>query len=306
VVALPLALSLGIAALIAPPLVATLGARGRTRPNHRGTRVPFPTGLVILATSVLTLASLALLGGLTGLSLLPSGASTAAVFVIGVALVGLVDDLLGDHPRLASRGSGPARAGGGVPAERGPSACPRGLGPRGLRGHARALARGRPSTGALKATGTLVLAVVVVSEWESSAAEGALAVAVLVLAAHAFNLLDLRPGRSIKAFLVLGAGLALASLDPVPLWTLSAFLGPILVLLPLDLRAGGMLGDTGASAIGAVAGLWVVLALPTLGQAAVLLLLAAVAIYGELRSITVLVERSPLLRGLDSLGRIHA
>jgi UDP-GlcNAc:undecaprenyl-phosphate/decaprenyl-phosphate GlcNAc-1-phosphate transferase len=306
VVALPLALSLGIAALIAPPLVATLGARGRTRPNHRGTRVPFPTGLVILATSVLTLASLALLGGLTGLSLLPSGASTAAVFVIGVALVGLVDDLLGDHPRLASRGSGPARAGGGVPAERGPSACPRGLGPRGLRGHARALARGRPSTGALKATGTLVLAVVVVSEWESSAAEGALAVAVLVLAAHAFNLLDLRPGRSIKALVLLGAGLTLGSLELDPLWTLGWFVGPILVLLPLDLRERGMLGDTGSNAIGAVAGLWLVLTLSVTGQLVALAVIALITVYGEFRSISALIERNRLLRGLDSLGRANA
>jgi UDP-GlcNAc:undecaprenyl-phosphate/decaprenyl-phosphate GlcNAc-1-phosphate transferase len=158
----------------------------------------------------------------------------------------------------------------------------------------------------IKALGTLLLSAVVVSGREASPAEGALAVAVLVLSAHAFNLLDLRPGRSIKAFHALAAALALASLDPAPLWTLGVFLGPVLVLLPLDLRAGGMLGDTGASAIGAVAGLWIVLALPAVGQAVALLVLVAVAIYGELRSITALVERTPLLRQLDSLGRTHA
>ena len=38
-----------------------------------------------------------------------------------------------------------------------------------------------------------------------------LAAAVLVLATNAFNLLDLRPGRATKAFVLLGAGLAIGS-----------------------------------------------------------------------------------------------
>jgi UDP-GlcNAc:undecaprenyl-phosphate/decaprenyl-phosphate GlcNAc-1-phosphate transferase len=300
VAALPLALSLGIAALIAPPLVGALRATGRVLPNHRGDPVPFPTGIVIVAASAFTLASLALIGGLTGLDLLPNAAPTAAVFVIGVALLGLVDDLLGGRVGVASRRRDSSRV------SRDEASGPCGPPPRGLRRHARALARGHPSTGVIKALGTLLLSAVVVSGREASPAEGALAVAVLVLSAHAFNLLDLRPGRSIKAFHALAAALALASLDPAPLWTLGVFLGPVLVLLPLDLRAGGMLGDTGASAIGAVAGLWIVLALPAVGQAVALLVLVAVAIYGELRSITALVERTPLLRQLDSLGRTHA
>jgi len=64
-----------------------------------------------------------------------------------------------------------------------------------------------------------------------------------------------------------------------------------------------MLGDTGANLLGALAGLWLVLTLSQGGQLVALALLAVITLYGELRSISELVERTPLLRQLDSLGR---
>ena len=71
----------------------------------------------------------------------------------------------------------------------------------------------------------------------------------------------------------------------------------------LDLRERGMLGDSGASLVGALAGLWLVLTLSGRGQLVALGLLAAVTVYGELRSISSLIERTPGLRQLDSWGR---
>ena len=64
-----------------------------------------------------------------------------------------------------------------------------------------------------------------------------------------------------------------------------------------------MLGDTGANLLGALAGLWLVLVLSQTGQLIALALLVIVTVYGELRSISELVARMPLLRRLDSLGR---
>jgi hypothetical protein len=126
---------------------------------------------------------------------------------------------------------------------------------------------------------------------------------VLVLATNAFNLLDLRPGRSIKAFVLLGAGLTIGSSDLRPLWALGLFAAPALVAGLYDLRERAMLGDTGANLLGALAGLWLVLTLSEIGQLIALAMLAAVTVYGELRSISELVERVPLLRELDSWGR---
>jgi hypothetical protein len=126
---------------------------------------------------------------------------------------------------------------------------------------------------------------------------------VLVLATNLFNLLDLRPGRSAKALVVLGAGLSLGAWDVAPLWALGVFLGPLLVLGLYDLRERAMLGDTGSNLAGALGGLWLVLTLSTLGLAIALAVMAAITLYGELRSISAVVERVPLLRHLDSLGR---
>ena len=80
-------------------------------------------------------------------------------------------------------------------------------------------------------------------------------------------------------------------------------MGPALIAGAYDLRERAMLGDTGASLLGALAGLWLVLSLSETGQLISLALLAILTVYGELRSISELVSRVPLLRGLDSLGR---
>ena len=88
-----------------------------------------------------------------------------------------------------------------------------------------------------------------------------------------------------------------------PLWALGLFVAPALVAGLFDLRERAMLGDTGANLLGALAGLWLVLTLSGTGQLVALALLLAITVYGELRSISALVERTPGLRQLDSLGR---
>ena len=276
--ALPLIVSGVLAAVIAPRLLRELAAQGHVRENYRGAALPFPSGIALVVVALVALVPLALLDELAGADVFRAGTLPVATYVIGVALLGLLDDLVG---------TGAGR-------------------PRGWRGHGRALLGGGLSTGVAKAVGSLGLALFALSGGDRGAGEYLLAVGVVVLATNAFNLLDLRPGRSAKALVLLGAALTIGALDVDGLWTLGLFVGPILVLLPLDLRERGMLGDTGAGAVGAVAGLWLVLSLPPLGQAVAAGALALVAIYGELRSIGALVERTPLLRGLDSFGRHRA
>jgi UDP-GlcNAc:undecaprenyl-phosphate/decaprenyl-phosphate GlcNAc-1-phosphate transferase len=128
---------------------------------------------------------------------------------------------------------------------------------------------------------------------------------VVTLTTNLFNLLDLRPGRAVKAFLLLGAGLIAGewSLDLVG--SLGLWIAPILVAGAYDLRERAMLGDSGSNVVGAVAGAWLALALDTTGLAVAAAVLLAVTAYGEFRSINALVERAPGLRHLDSLGRVH-
>lgn len=275
---IPLVASLIAAAAIAPTTVRGLAAQGMFQENYRGASVAFPAGIAIALSALAALVPLALLDELADVDVFRAGTSQAVTYVIGVSLLGLFDDLVG---------TGAGR-------------------PRGWRGHARAAAGGGLSTGALKAVGSLGLALYVMAGRGLDTGDYLLAVAVLVLATNLFNLLDLRPGRSAKALMLLGAGLTLGAWDVGPLWTLGLFLGPVLVLLPLELRELGMLGDTGAGAIGAVAGLWMVLTLSTLGLGIAAAALALMTLYGEFRSISVLIDRTPGLRQLDLLGRSHA
>jgi hypothetical protein len=272
---LPLAVSFALAGLLGPALLLRLERAGVTRENYRGLVLPAASGTLIAIGAVLALGPLAAIEELTD-------ADTLAPEV-GTAL--LLDDLLG--------GRRPAGAQADVEA------------PRGLRGHARAAATGRFSTGMLKAAGVLGLALYVLAGEGRSASEYLVGVGVLVLSTNLFNLLDLRPGRAGKAFVGLGAVLTLGSWDTYALEALGLFIGPALVLLPYDLRERAMLGDTGSNVLGAVAGLWLVLALGPTGEAVALGVLALLTLYGEFRSISALVERNAFLRRLDSVGRPH-
>jgi UDP-GlcNAc:undecaprenyl-phosphate/decaprenyl-phosphate GlcNAc-1-phosphate transferase len=280
---LPLAVSLAFAGLLAPALLAGLERAGVVRENYRGLAIPAASGTLIPIAALLALGPLAALEELTDADTFAPEVGAALVFVLGVAVLGLVDDLLGGRrPAGAMTDSGA---------------------PRGLRGHARAAARGNLSTGMLKAAGVLGLALYVLAGEGRSASEYLVGVGVLVLTTNLFNLLDLRPGRAGKAFVVLGAVLTLGSWDTYALQALGLFIGPALVLFRYDLRERAMLGDAGSNVLGAVAGFWLVLALGPTGEAVALGVLVLFTLYGEFRSISALVEGNSFLRRLDSLGR---
>jgi UDP-N-acetylmuramyl pentapeptide phosphotransferase/UDP-N-acetylglucosamine-1-phosphate transferase len=280
--ALPLALAALIALATAPALLRAMAERGQLHANYRGRRLPFPFGVLAPIAGALALVPLMLLARLAPAAVFHPEIAAVALYAFGVALLGLIDDTLGEHVPGTREGTPPAR---------------------GWRGHGAAVLRGELSTGALKAAGSLGLALLAMDGLGLSDGRWLLAAAVLVLATNVFNLLDLRPGRSLKAFVALGAGLTIGSLDLRPLWTLGLLAGPAVVAGGYDLRERAMLGDTGANLIGALAGLWLVLTLSGTGQLIALGALLAITVYGELRSISALIERTPGLRELDSWGR---
>jgi UDP-N-acetylmuramyl pentapeptide phosphotransferase/UDP-N-acetylglucosamine-1-phosphate transferase len=278
---LPLLLALASAAILAPAVLRALSAGAHTKLNYRGRPLPCPFGVLTLAAALTALIPLMLLQKLASVEMFHSEVLPIAVYALGVMALGLIDDTLAEN--RADEADRPL--------------------PRGWRGHGAAVLRGELSTGALKAAGSLGLALFAMDSLGLSDGRWLLAAAVLVLATNAFNLLDLRPGRSTKVFVLLGIGLTIGSAEVRPLWSLGLFAAPALVAGFYDLRERAMLGDTGANLLGALAGLWLVLTLSGTGQLIALALLAAITLYGELRSISELVERIPGLRELDSWGR---
>ena len=276
-IGLPLSFALALA--MVPAGIRGLADAGLDRENYRGVRIAFPLGAILATTALVALAPLAFLNDRADLDLLDPELRRWIPYVIGVAFLGFLDDSLGQG----------ARAGA----------------PRGWRGHARAILEGRLSTGAIKAIGALALAAYVVSGLGLESWEYLADVALLILTTNLFNLLDLRPGRAEKALLLLGAGLCLGAWSGEPVELLGIFVGPVLVGAWFTLRERAMLGDTGSNLIGAIAGVWLLTTLDESGRLIALGVVAALTIYGELRSISKAIESIPPLRSLDSLGRVH-
>jgi UDP-N-acetylmuramyl pentapeptide phosphotransferase/UDP-N-acetylglucosamine-1-phosphate transferase len=113
------------------------------------------------------------------------------------------------------------------------------------------------------------------------------------------NLLDLRPGRAIKAGLLIGVPLAASQGAAAAAATVGSAAG----ILPADLREDVMLGDSGANALGALLGVSLAARTGPLGRAALLAALGALTAASEKVSFTRVIDATPGLRHLDRLGR---
>jgi UDP-GlcNAc:undecaprenyl-phosphate GlcNAc-1-phosphate transferase len=274
-----LPLSAVIAALLVPAGIRGLAEAGLVRENYRGSILAFPLGAVLATSALVALAPLAFLDDRGDLDLLEPDLRRWITFVLGVAFLGFLDDALGRGERTES--------------------------PRGWRGHWSALRSGRLSTGAIKAIGALALAAYVVSGLGLESFRYLADVALLILTTNLFNLVDLRPGRAEKLLVLLGVGLCLGAWTAQPIELLGVFFGPVLVGALFTLREKAMLGDTGSNLVGAIGGVWLLTTLGGTGRLIALVIVAAVTVYGEFRSISALIERVPPLRLLDSLGRLR-
>ncbi|HHW15753.1 MAG TPA: hypothetical protein GXX28_12615 [Firmicutes bacterium] len=281
-------LGAALAAAIYRPVVGLLAAAGAVRPNYAGRAVPVGGGLVfVLATLAAHTVQWLLAEAVPGCAYSGRLWLAGAPALLGFAFLGILDDLLG------SRETG------------------------GFAGHFRLLLReGRLTSGALKALGGGVVAVW--PAWVAAWTEGTLARRplgfvlaaawlnwlVISLTANAVNLLDLRPGRALKGFLLVGLA-AVALGQPgglVPVW-LAPLAGAALVFGLHDLRGEIMMGDTGSNVLGALVGVGVAWSWSLGARAAWLLFLVAFHFYTERASLSAAIERVSVLRWLDRLGR---
>ena len=175
---------------------------------------------------------------------------------------------------------------------------------KGLRGHLGALATGEVTSGSLKLAGLAAAGVIsgtMARGGRGGVIDALLAGAVVAGAANFANLLDLRPGRAGKAFLLASAPALFASGTPGNL--VAPACGSAAAMLPADLGEVAMLGDTGANALGAAWGIAMVSALGRGGLLAASVVIAGFTVASERVSFTEVIGRTPVLRELDELGR---
>ncbi len=261
-----IALGGAFALLVQGMWLGMLRGSGLLVPNFQGKEIPVGMGPFFLGSAAFAFW----LGELIGF--LSLSAFLSFLFLLaGMVLLGFIDDALGN-------GSS-----------------------RGFRGHFRNLLRGKLTTGGLKAMGGGFLALLVATTLTGEPARIFLAALLIALSANTLNLFDLRPGRALKLFW-LGV-LILVSIPSSKLFVLMPIVGASLVYAPLDLRAKAMLGDSGSNCLGCALGYSLAASLSWQWQLAVVVFLFLLNLLSERYSFSAIIEKNPLLRFLDLLGR---
>jgi UDP-N-acetylmuramyl pentapeptide phosphotransferase/UDP-N-acetylglucosamine-1-phosphate transferase len=274
--------SFGIGSLVARTVLAWVRsdphAAALHRTNFRGSTVTLAGGPALAAGATAG----AVLGA-------PGAAAAAAAFTAGTVAgsVGLYDDIVGHRPEQKAA--------------------------KGFAGHLGALREGRVTSGLVKiagvGAGSLAAAALLAAD-PARPRRGALRGTVDVLlgagviagTANLLNLLDLRPGRALKAGAAIGTPLMLGRGGAMTAGTLGAGAA----LLPADLDEDIMLGDAGANALGALLGLALAARTGPAGRAFALTVLAGLTAASERISFTKVIHDTPWLRRLDELGRLDA
>ncbi|WP_197479896.1 MraY family glycosyltransferase [Paenibacillus swuensis] len=177
---------------------------------------------------------------------------------------------------------------------------------KGFHGHWRKLVKqGVWTTGMMKAAGTSIVALILTLGMQHTWVYSVLCWFVIVLCTNVINLLDLRPGRALKCsfglWLVLFIFGNIYTPQAAEIW-IPTLISAVL-LYREDVQGRLMLGDTGANAFGFALGTAYAFYAPAWLLCVAAVILVSLQWTAERSSITVWIERLPLLRWLDRLGR---
>lgn len=266
-----LLISYNLTRLMVPAFMGMLREAGFVRPNYRQEEIPLGMGLVFIAGVGLTLT----------IAQFASPLASSDVFIYlfmlaAMGLFGLVDDVFGS--RKAS----------------------------GLKGHFQKLLFERElTTGGLKALagGFIGILAGISVNIDGNPYRIILDALIIALSANMLNLLDLRPGRAGKSFLLMTAVLLTAGYGKGQLFYLLIMAASVLAFLPYDLSAKVMMGDTGSNILGVTVGITAAWVLNLPGKLAFLAFLVLFHLFTEKYSLTKVIEGNRVLKFLDMLGR---
>ena len=198
------------------------------------------------------------------------------IFLVGimtVMTVGLIDDLIGNRDTL------------------------------GLKGHIKSLLKGRLTTGGLKAVIGGLISLLIGSLFSFDIIEIIVNALIIALFTNLINLLDLRPGRAIKGFLLISVLFIAIGLSGEIRVILISSVAYAIAYLPQDIKAKSMMGDAGSNALGAVLGITTAAGYNITAKYIILGLLILIHIITEKYSLTKIIEKNPVLNYFDKLGR---
>lgn len=172
----------------------------------------------------------------------------------------------------------------------------------GLKGHFKSLLNGKLTTGGFKALFGGFIGLVISIAISKNIYDIVINTLIIALSTNLINLLDLRPGRAIKGYLLISI---------VLLFTLGEYTRNLLLLIfpnviayfNQDLKAKAMMGDTGSNVLGISIGILFVMGYPLKVRLIWLAFLIFIHILTEKYSLTKIIENNKFLNFIDKLGR---
>lgn len=245
-----------------------LNEAGSVKKNFNGESIPVGMGLVFLPVIIINSVGLIVLK-------IENGVILGLLFAMGclaMGFSGLLDDLLGNRNVT------------------------------GLKGHLTMVLKGKLTTGGFKAIFGGMVAFFISMIISHGSVDFIINGLIIALFTNFINLLDLRPGRALKGFILSGVTLAVGPIAEAFRILLFGLLGASLAYLPYDLKAKSMMGDVGSNVLGISLGIACASASDPVRIGA-LLFLILLHLYTEKYSLTETIQNNWVLKYLDEIGR---
>ncbi len=239
------------------------------RPNYKKDMIPVSMGLVFLPTIVINAIIL--------VYFTQNNKDLLYVFMyvfglIAMCLVGVLDDIIGNRDVS------------------------------GLKGHFKSLFKGTLTTGGFKALFGGFVGLTISVAISKNIVDIVINTLIIALSTNLMNLLDLRPGRAIKVYLVIALTL-LFTLIGYPKGLILILLPSVLVYFKEDIKAKAMMGDTGSNVLGISIGILIAIGYARPIRLGWLAFLIFIHILTEKYSLTKIIENNKVLNFIDKLGR---
>lgn len=257
-----------ILSLVGSPIILkTLINSNSLSPNYKGEKIPFCMGLLFIFVQTMTLLILYIFFR-KDIQIL-----YYLISIVLIGMVGLLDDLIGIKDI------------------------------KGLKGHITSFIKGNPTTGGIKAGIGFFISLFISILISENALDFIVNTFLIALFTNYNNIFDLRPGRSIKAFIFASIALLLTGDVGKFGYLIYSFYGILLIYFPLDLKAKAMMGDVGSNVLGITLGIYCSLSNTLITKVIYLFILIVIHIIAEKYSFTKIIDNNRILKFIDDLGR---
>lgn len=260
-------ISLILSLIFCPIILKMLINSKALRPNYRGEKIPFCMGVAFIFVQTISLL-ITYMFFQADIEIL-----YYLISIILIGLVGLLDDLIGVEDI------------------------------KGLKGHLISFLKGNPTTGSLKAGIGVLISLLISYLISNNILDIIVNTLLIALFTNYNNIFDLRPGRSIKAFIFASIALLLTREINKYDYLIYSFYGLLLIYFPIDLKAKAMMGDAGSNVLGITLGIYCTLSCGLITKSIYLLMLIIVHIIAEKYSFTKIIDSNRILKFIDNLGR---